>query len=69
MAQTKEGARKARQVLIDKLGSEEAYKEMMRDRGRKGGKVSTPTGGFASFSIEKHKAASAKGGRISRRKK
>lgn len=41
------------------------YKEI----GRRGGLVKTPGSGFASMTTEEHKAASAKGGFISRRVK
>lgn len=45
MAQTKAGGRKLRQTMIARFGSEEAWKEYMRNNGREGGKLGK-TGGF-----------------------
>lgn len=70
MPNTKEGAKKARQTLIERLGSEEALKEYYKNIGRMGGRKSRG-GGFASNSIgkdgltgaERARLAGAKGGR------
>ena len=41
MAQTKEGAIKAREAILKRLGSEEALKEHYSEIGRKGGRTET----------------------------
>lgn len=61
MAGTKAGAKKAAATNMARHG-ENFYREL----GRKGGKVSTPTGGFG-YSHERAVAAGKKGGAISRR--
>ncbi len=43
--QTLEGGKNLRKSMIEKYGSEEAWKEIMRERGRQGGKKGK-TGGF-----------------------
>ena len=68
MAGNKKSGETLRQTMIKKYGSEEAWKAVMRENGRKGGSVSTPTGGFAA-NPELARIAGAKGGRISRRTK
>ena len=55
-----------RQTMIKKYGSEEAWKAVMREYGRKGGSVSTPTGGFAA-NPELARIAGAKAGKLSKR--
>lgn len=76
MSQTKAGAAKARQKMIERYGSEEAYKENMRNRARKGG-ANSNSGGFASTVVGKDglngyqraRVAGAVGGTKSRRNK
>jgi general stress protein YciG len=67
MAGTKAGGATLRQTMIEKYGSEEAWKEFMRHNGRLGGQNGT-TGGFYA-NRELARQAGAKGGRISRRGK
>lgn len=67
MAGSKEGGIKLRQTMIEKHGSEEAWKAWMRQNAAKGGKLGT-TGGFAA-NRELARIAGAKGGTISRRGK
>lgn len=70
MPNTKEGARKARQTLLERLGSEEAVREYYRNIGRMGGQKSRG-GGFASEKVgndgltgqERARLAGAKGGK------
>ena len=66
MGQTPAGAIKARQSMIERYGSEEAYKAHLRSIGSKGGKVPS-TGGFAGDRALARRAG-AIGGRISRRR-
>ena len=58
--------------MIEKYGSEEAWKEIMRSRGSRGGKNGTKENGsikgFAA-NIERAREAGRKGGKISRRGK
>lgn len=74
MSGTKAGATKLRATMIKKYGSEEAWREHMRNNGSKGGrngnKKLNPNyqGGFAHPDANP-KAAGARGGRISRRTK
>ena len=63
MVQTKAGAKKARAKMIERFGSEEAYKAFMAENGRKGGKLSSGRG----FGEAGPGAAGRKGGFISRR--
>ena len=63
--QTPEGVLKARQTNIKKHGSEEAWKEWLRNNAAKGGKKGT-TGGFYGNS-ERARQAGKIGGRISRK--
>lgn len=44
MRDYKEIAKKRRQTLIERYGSEEAYLQYMRDKGRKGGKAQVQKG-------------------------
>lgn len=75
MSGSKEGRRKARETLIKKFGSLEAYLEFYRTIGAKGGKISQ-TGGFASWNEgsdgltgrERASIAGAKGGKATWRK-
>lgn len=53
MSQTKAGAAKARQKMIERYGSEEAYKEDMRNRARKGGSNGSTCGIVSSMSVLK----------------
>lgn len=69
MAGTKEGAKKVRETMIKKYGSEEAWKEHMRGIGSAGGKKKNPEKGFGSMDKEKVRAAGRLGGSISRRRK
>ena len=70
MANTKEGAKKARQTLIERLGSEEAVKEYYRRIGAMGGAKSRG-GGFGSDKVgadgltgqQRARLAGAKGGK------
>lgn len=61
MSQTKEGGRKTRENMIKRYGSEEAWKQVMRERASMGGKASN-TGGFYK-NPEKARAAGKLGGR------
>lgn len=69
MPNTKEGAKKARRTLLEKLGSEEAVREYYKQIGSMGGKKSRG-GGFASEKIgsdgltgaERARLAGQKGG-------
>lgn len=71
MSGTKAGAAKMRQKMIEKFGSEEAWKEVMRNNASKGGQGSSNAlgnaGGFAA-NPELARIAGARGGSISRRK-
>ena len=73
MSQTKEGAKKLRKTMIAKYGSEEAWKEHMRNIGSKGGTETHKNGWLAqvNFAADRDRAriAGAKGGRISKRGK
>ena len=66
MAGNKKSGESLRKTMIEKYGSEEAWKAVMRENGRKGGSVSTPTGGFAADK-ERARWAGAKAGKYSRR--
>lgn len=76
MANNKTGGVKLVETMIAKYGSYEAYKQSMRERASKGGKIGN-TGGFASNVIgndgltgyERARVAGAIGGRKSRRGK
>lgn len=76
MAGTKEGWLKAKQKMIVRYGSLEAFREHMADIGGQGGRNGN-TGGFADEEVgkdgltgrERAMIAGAKGGRISRRRK
>lgn len=61
MAGTKAGGQKAAKTILERYG-----KDFYAERGRKGGKVSTPTGGFGA-SPARAKRAGAIGGRTGRR--
>lgn len=65
MGNTKSGGSKLRQTMIAKHGSEEAWREWMRQNAAKGGRNGT-TGGFAA-NRELASIAGRKGGRISRK--
>ena len=73
---TKQGGKKLVATMTEKYGSYEAYKQSMRERASKGGKIGN-TGGFASNVIgndgltgyERARVAGAIGGRKSRRGK
>ena len=71
MAGSKAGAAKMKQTMIDRFGSEEAWREAMRNNGSKGGKRSSNllgnAGGFA-VNRELAREAGKVGGTISRRK-
>jgi uncharacterized protein len=67
VAQTKEGAAKARIKMVSKYGSEEAYLKAMKERAARGGRNGN-TGGFKA-NPELARVAGAIGGRISRRGK
>lgn len=67
MAGNKSGGEKLRQTMIEKHGSEEAWREWMRANAAKGGRNGN-TGGFAA-NRELARIAGAKGGSISRRGK
>lgn len=62
MTQTKAGALKARQTIIDNYGT-----DFWKNAGSVGGKVKSPLKGFGS-NKEMARIAGAKGGRVSRRK-
>ena len=76
---TKQGGKKLVATMTEKYGSYEAYKQSMRERASKGGKIGN-TGGFASNVIgndgltgyERARVAGAIGGarskRVSKRK-
>lgn len=74
MTNTKEGGQKFRSRMIERFGSEEAYRMYMRELAHKGGKQSN-TGGFASELKDKNGLTGAErasvygrlGGRKSRR--
>jgi general stress protein YciG len=73
MAGNKKGGLKLRQTMINKFGSEEAWKEYMRNNGKIGGE-SSKTGGFyykkyVLNDIESVKEAGRRGGRASKRTK
>lgn len=61
MVQTKKGGETLRKTMIKKYGGEEAWKAVMRENGRKGGSVSTPTGGFAADNVRARTAGSMGG--------
>lgn len=68
MANTKAGGIKLRETMIKKFGSEEAWKEVMRERAAKGGKVSSKlTGAGFSHKDADPRAAGRLGGRKSKR--
>jgi len=58
-----EHAKKLREAGIRRYGSEEAWRESLRERSNKSSRNSAGTGGFASMDKEKHIAASRKGGK------
>jgi general stress protein YciG len=62
---------KLRDTMITKYGSEEAWKEHMREVGRKGGSVKRPNRGFGNGEAGRARArkVGSLGGRISRRRK
>ena len=62
---TKQGGRKLRETMIKKHGSEEAWKQWLREQAAKGGK-----GAAGTFKHDRKLAARAgrKGGRKSKRK-
>lgn len=63
MAQTAEGAKKFKERMIAKFGSEEAWREYMRQVGRKGGKAKkTAPSGFAAMTPEQRADAGRRGG-------
>lgn len=70
--QTLEGGKNLRKNMIEKYGSEEAWKKVMGERGKVGGKNGTKEKGsikgFAA-NIERARTAGALGGRRSRRGK
>lgn len=66
MSGTPEGGQTLRQTMIEKHGSEEAWRQHMAGLGRKGG-ANGHTGGFHN-NPELARIAGAKGGRIGRRK-
>lgn len=65
MSGSKAGGVKLRQTMINKFGSEEAWREWMKENGSKGGKNGT-TGGVAGDS-ERASILGAKGGKVSKR--
>lgn len=73
MAANKQSGQKMRQTMIAKFGSEEAWKQWLRERAAIGGSRTHSDGaapkGFATFSKSKLQAAGHKGGSISRRGK
>ena len=71
MAQTIEGAKRAKETLLKKFGSEEARIAWHREIGAKGGKNGAKDGAIKGFAanIERARIAGAKGGTISRRGK
>lgn len=66
---TAQGGKKLRETMIKKHGSEQAWKEFMRNIGSVGGKKEGIEKGFSLMSEEKHKKISALGGTNSRRTK
>lgn len=62
---------KLRDTMIAKYGSEEAWKEHMREMGRKGGSVKRANRGFGDGEAGRARArrVGSLGGRISRRHK
>ena len=63
MAQTAEGAKKFKERMIAKHGSEEAWREYMRENARKGGKAKkTAPSGFAAMTPEQRAEAGRRGG-------
>jgi len=63
MAGTKVGAAKMRATMIKDLGGEEAYRQYIIERGRRGGLKQVPKG-TARMSKEKHLEISRKGGLV-----
>ena len=63
MVQTAEGAKKFKERMIAKFGSEEAWREYMRENARKGGKAKKTTpSGFAAMTQEQRAEAGRRGG-------
>lgn len=67
MPNTPQGGKTLRETMIARFGSEEVWKEYLRNIGRKGGH-NGDTGGFAS-SKELARAAGQRGGQISRKRR
>ncbi len=65
---TSQAGLKLRQTMIEKYGSEEAWKEHLRTIGSKGGKVKSPSKGFGHIDSNP-RAAGSLGGSISKRGK
>lgn len=67
--QTLEGGKNLRKSMIERYGSEEAWKEVMRSRGRQGG--TAPYKGKKGFAanIDLAREAGKMGGHISKRGK
>lgn len=63
MAGTKVGGAKIKETMVAKLGSEEAYRQHIIERGRRGGLKQVPKG-TARMSKEKHLEISRKGGLV-----
>lgn len=71
MSGTRAGGKNLRATMIERLGSEQAWREYMAGLGREGGKNSG-TGGFAyskRMGLTTHIEAGKLGGKISKRKK
>lgn len=63
MSGTKAGGAKIKATMVAKLGSEEAYRQYIIERGAKGGSAKVPKG-TARMSREKHLEISRKGGLV-----
>lgn len=58
MTQTDKGKLKQRETMIAKHGSEEAWKEYLRQNAKEGGKAKNPNKGTGSLSPEERKRRS-----------
>jgi len=63
MAQTVAGAAKMKQTMIERLGGEEAYRQYVVERGRKGGLAKVPKG-FALWDKKALREIGQKGGLV-----
>lgn len=65
MAGTAKGGKSLRETMIKRYGSEAAWKDHLRQIGRKGGSAKVKKG-FATLTPEEHRLLSSKGGSRSR---